>query len=413
MKFNKLGRNALLATLSLGLASTVACTRDFVCAFVYVPSAQGSLVSAYAIDYQTGIPNQVSGSPFPTNLHNPITAIASPSGTTLYVIGGSFDNAVESYSIGTDGKLYGLNTPNITGTYPTAAAIDSQGKFLYVTYTYETKAYNGTGSDYSPVNKGPGGVSIFPINADGSLGTPTNVNVGNNPTGITLTVPVSTTTPANEVFAYVVDQEVVPNATILEFQQNTSTGALTLMTGSYCPPTAPSKCGIHAGVTPFKIAAEPTGRFVYATDSTANQVLGFQLLSSGLLIALPTSPFTTGLYPEGLTIDPRGKYLYTANYNANTVSSFAINHADGSLGGTATGSFSTATAPTCVTIENSVGIYLFTSNFLDNSISGAQLSPNTGELKAIANTPFPSSPAPACLTAVANGAHAQSIVNPN
>jgi 6-phosphogluconolactonase len=53
--------------------------------------------------------------------------VPTPNGKFLYVIGGTQNAAVEEFSVGTDGKLYGQNTYNITGTYPTAAAIDSTG----------------------------------------------------------------------------------------------------------------------------------------------------------------------------------------------------------------------------------------------------------------------------------------------
>ena len=131
------------------------------------------------------------------------------------------------------------------------------------------------------------------------------------------------------------------------------------------------------------------------------------------MAALVSSPYATGLYPVAITIDPRGKYIYTANYNSNSVSSYSLNSSDGSLGGTAAvGNFSTATGPTCVTVEPALGIYLYTSNYLDNSVSGAQLSPNTGQLEGIANTPFPVGSLPSCVTAVANGSHSSSLVNP-
>jgi 6-phosphogluconolactonase (cycloisomerase 2 family) len=298
--------------------------------------------------------------------------------------------------VGTDGKLYQIKTTNlVTGdTYPTAAAVDTAGKFLYVTFQYQ----NG----FSPTTAGPGGVDIFPINSDGSLGTPTHVvaTVGVNPVGVAVTVPI--TSYGNSVFVYVLDRETAKTPQLQVYQQNTTTGALTY------------KSTINAGVTPSAVIAEPTGRYVYVSDRSSNQIIGYQINNAnGDLSALPSSPYTTGLYPVAMTIDPRGKFLYTANYNSNTVSGYTINHADGSLGGIATSTFTTATGPTCVVVDPSVGIYLYTSNYLDNSLSGARLTTEDGTLKAVANTPFPTSVQPNCVVAVANGSHAQSIVNPN
>lgn len=440
MKFNTILRNGLATAISLGAVfGFVACSRDYTADYVYAISAQGtaangSTINAYAVDYQTGILTQIPGSPFSTQLSNPSTILTTPNGKFIYVIGGTQNSQVEGFGVGTDGKLYGINSPNLAGgaTYPTAAAIDSTGSFLYVTFTYQ----NGFG----PVSVGPGGISIFPINqSTGTLGTPTNVNVGNNPVGITVAAPTCTTTPviastvsgqkacttpqgqtgAENVFVYVVDQEnsaYSPGAqpTVVGFAQNPTTGALTLLSGTTLSNNTYQ--GTNAGVTPSAIAVDPTGRFVYVTDKTSNEVLGYQIDStnSGNLTSLASSPFTTGLYPVSITVDPRGKYVYTANYNSNTVSAFSLNLANGSLGGAAgSGNFTTSTGPTCVAIDPALGIYLYTSNYLDGSISGAQLTPETGQLNAVANTPFPTTTLPACLTIVANGSHSiQTVVSP-
>ena len=409
MKFSKLVRTtkatALATTVSAGLALGLsACSRDYVAAYVYATSSNGSnttgaTISAYAVDYQTGILNQISGSPFSTTLQDPIASIASPSGKMLYTIGGYQDDKVESQSIGTDGKLYGGKTPNITGTYPTGGAIDSTSSYFYVTYQFQPNVST------NPSNPGPGGLTYFPINSDGSLGTPVDVPLGLDPVGVAVTVPVSSSN--NAVFVYVVEQ-LAGSGAIVEFQRGAN-GALTPI----IDPTTNKAATIAAGVNPSAIISDPTGRFVYVTDKTSNQVIGYHLLPNGTLQSMTTSPFTTGLRPVAMTIDPRGKYLYTSNYNSNNVSGFAISAADGSLGGVVgTTAFGTATGPSCVTIDPAVGIYLYTSNYIDNSISGAQLTPENGTLKPIANTPFPTSTFPNCVTSVANGSHADSIVYP-
>jgi 6-phosphogluconolactonase len=427
MKFNRMVRTATAAATSLAISLGLsACSRDYTAAYVYSTSASTGTISAFGVDYQSGVLTQVNGSPFASQLTNPTTLVPAPGGGFLYAIGGTQNAEVEEFTIGTDGKLYGQNTYNITGTYPTAAAIDSTGKYLYVTYQYQKL--------YTPASPGPGGVTIFPISTDGkgTLGTAVNVNLGIDPVSIAVSAPTCTPTPVlgttnpactgpygaghQNVFVYVVDQETSPNATVLGFTQNTSTGALTAVAGTTCAATTPSTCtGFHAGVTPSAVAVDPTGRYVYVTDKTSNQILGYQSANTttGALTPLVSSPFTTGLYPVSITIDPRGDYLYTANYNSNTVSGYAINSATGALGGTASvAAFTTATGPTCVTIEPALGIYLYTSNYLDGSISGAQLSPNTGQLTAVVDTPFPSAALPSCVTSVANGSHASSLVNP-
>lgn len=407
MKGIRIGRAAMatVASLAVGLGVT-ACSRDYTVAFTYAVSAQSGKVSAFNVDYQSGSLTQIAGSPFDTNLSNPVTLLTSPDSKNLYVIGGSQDNKVIQMAIGTDGKLYGKNTYNITGSYPTAAAITPDGKFLYVTFTFQ----NG----YTPVSKGPGGVTIFPINTDGSLGTASTLNVGNNP--------VSIVASALNHFVYVLDADTNSagggQGQILGFAQNTSTGALTPVTGTTITTVAGKTVatGFTAGVTPSAIAEDPTARFVYVTDTSSNQLYGYLVGGStapGSLTPMVNGPFNTGQYPVAITIDPRGKFLYTANYGASTVGTYAIDPAAGTPSATAaSGNFTVATGPTCVSIEPALGIYLFTSNKLDGSVSGGQLDPHTGSLKSIENTPFQASAQLSCVATAANGEHASSIVNP-
>ena len=414
-------------SIAIGLGAT-ACSRDYTADYVYTVSASGPNINAFAVDFQSGILTQITGSPFQTGFTRETAVVPSPDGKFLYVLSGPEDSKVEEFAIGTDGKLYGSHTYSLTGTYPTGMAIDSAGKYLYVTFKYQP--------GFTPALPGPGGITIFPINSDNSLGTPVSVNglpyipVGNNPVALTVTSPVCSATPVigsntactgsngaghENVFVYVVDQETAPNATVLGYAQNTSTGVLTPLSGTTFNTTLKTWQGISAGVAPSAIAADPTGRFVYVTDQTANQIYGFGIANqtSGNLTALKSSPYGTGLFPVSITIDPRGKYLYTTNFNSGTVSSFAISAADGSLSSVAgSTSFQTGTRPTCVTIDPALGIYLYTSNYLDGTVSAGQLNPNTGGLSGIANSPFTVSSLPACIASVPNGPHSFQLANP-
>lgn len=415
-------------SLAIGLGAT-ACSRDYVADYVYTVSASGPNINAFAVDFQSGILVQVTGSPFQTGFKRETTLVPSPDGKFLYVLSGSEDSAVEVFAVGTDGKLYGQKTYTLGGgTYPTSMAVDSAGKFLYITFTFQP--------GFTPVSPGPGGVAIFPINSDGSLGTlvPSGgqpfLGVGNNPVSITVSPAICSPTPVigtntsctgatgagkQNVFVYIVDQEAPPNATVLGYAQNTSTGALTPLSGTQFNSKLNTLQGYPAGVVPSAIASDQTGRFVYVTDQTANQIYGYAIdnQNTGNLKALVSSPFGTGLFPVAIVIDPRAKYLYTSNKNSSTVSSFAIDQASGSLSGVAAaGSFATGTQPNCLTIDPALGIYLYTSNSLDNTVSAGQLSPNTGTLQGVANSPFTVSALPACIASVPNGPHSFQLANP-
>jgi 6-phosphogluconolactonase len=406
MSLNKIGRGAAAAIVSLAMGlGLTACTRDFTVAYVYVTTAPkngvGGGVAEYAVDYQSGSLVGLTGSPIAAG-NNPTAIVAAPNGLFVYVLNHD-DSTVQEFAVGTDGTLTSKNTYPITGTFPTAAVVDGTGNFLYVTYTYQT--------GFSATVPGPGGVTVFPINPDNSLGTPLNQNVGNNP--------VAVTTNSFNNFIYVVDQEPSPNASVLGFTRDATTGALTPVPGTTIGPAVPGgptvARGFSAGVTPSAIAEDPRGHFLYVTDRAANQLIGYVVQDGGSLVPMVNGPFSTGLFPVSVTIDPRGLYLYVANFNANTVSAYAINASSGTPSGTAgTGGGATGvgTAPTALAIEPALGIYLFVANNLDGTVSGLQLDPHTGVLKNVQNTPFPASGLPTGVVAVANGSHATQIVQP-
>lgn len=424
MRLNKIGRATLASMLSLAIGLGItACSRDYTLAYVYAttakPLASGSNnggVSAYSVDYQSGSLIPLADSPITVG-RNPVTLVAAPNGLSLYVINHD-DSTVMQFSIGTDGKLYLKNTINVTGSFPTAAAIDAAGKFLYVTFTYQL----GPGGQqlYSPASPGPGGVTIFPINSDGSLGTASTVNVGNNPVGVVVSRPAtigSTSTTAS--YVYVVDQEKPANSSpvgvVLGFSQNMSTGALTPAPGTVITTVSGKTVatGYAAGTTPSAIAEDPSSRFVYVTDQATNQMYGYLVGTGGALVAMTNGPFNTGQLPVGITIDPRGKFLYVANYSSQSIGAYAIDIATGTpVGSVGSASIAVPAGPSCVSVDPALGIYLYTANNLDNSVSGLQLDPHNGGLKQVQNTPFPSSGLPTCVVAVANGSHPNQIINP-
>src|SRR6202453_107620 len=421
MKLNTMGRAGLASLLSLAMIGVTACSRDYVLPYLYVttakPLASGSNnggISAFAIDYQSGALSPLSDSPIPAG-DNPVALAASPNNLYLYVVNQN-DSNVMVYSIGTDGKLYNQQTVNVTGSTPTAVAVDAAGAFLYVTFRYQLGP-NGQ-QLYSPASPGPGGITIFPISSsNGQLGTPSTVLVGNNPVGIVVSKPQINTPPAG--YVYVIDQETQANGSpigvALGFSENLTTGAVTPVPGTVItkPPGGKTVAtGYGAGTTPSAIAEDPSARFVYVTDQASNQLYGYLASASGALTPMPNGPFSTGILPVGVTVDPRGKYLYVANASSSAVGAYAINIASGTPTAVASTSTATDTNPTCVTIDPALGVYLYTSNMLASDVSALKLNANTGALTQVQNTPFPSSGLPTCAVAVANGSHPTQIINP-
>ncbi len=398
VSFSRLA-SALLLTGAFGLT---ACTRDYTVDYVYATAA-GAGINEYGVDYRSGALVPINGSPVAAG-NNPVKIIASENGLNVYVLNQG-DSTVQLFTVDAEsGQLTSKGTYP-TGSHPTSMALDVAGKFLYVTFTYQP--------GYSETNLGPGGVNIFPVSSDFTLGTPTVQPLGNNP--------VDVVTSNFDNYVYIIDAELATSSTsatgqLLGFSENTSSGALTpigktsITTGQDGKTVA---VGYGAGTSPSSIAIHPTARFLYVTDRSTNQLYGNLIIAGGLLQPMQNSPFATGLLPVSVKVDPRGKYLYVANFNSNTVSAYAIDQSTGaptaSVGSSAA---SVGTGPSCIAIEPALGIYLYTANALDNTTTGLKLDSHTGALQNAQNTPYPAAGTPTCAVAVANGSHATQVVNP-
>jgi 6-phosphogluconolactonase (cycloisomerase 2 family) len=377
----------------LGLAS---CSLDYTVGYVYMTTNKSNpgVIDQYAIDFDSGALSQI-GTPVAAG-NDPVTLVAAPNGQFVYVINQG-DSTVQEFAVQGDGTLASQHVYPTGGAHPTAVAIDPQGAFLYVTNSYAAGASTGTGV-----------VSIFPVNADNSLGTSlTPQPVGINPVGVTVSY--------FNHFVYVVEQQTSITGLILGFSQNAMTGELTPVSGTTIAGTAGNSVvtGYAAGVTPSAIVEEPTSRFVYVTDQAANQLIGYTVLPSGGLSAMVNGPFPTGLFPANITIDPTGKLIYVVNYNPSTVQGYMIDSVTGTPSGVVGASaVGTGTGPTCVAVDPALGDFLYTSNSLDNTVTGERLSPNTGGLQGVQNSPFNGSAAPTCLAVVPNGPHATQTIIP-
>jgi len=369
---------ASIASLAMACGLT-ACTRDYTLAYLYVTTAKVSpgVINQYSVDYQSGAIVQI-GTPVTAGV-NPVASVAAPNATTIYVVNQGSSN-VQEFAVGGDGTLTSKNTYATTGNTPTAIAIDPAGKFLFVTCTYQGSATSGAGA-----------LSVFPVNADNSLGTPTNINIGNNPVGVA----VANFNPT----VYVVDQEPATTPQVLAFSENATTGALTPVSGTT------ATAGFPAGVQPSAIAEDPTGRFVYVTDKAANQLIGYLVVTGGGLQPMVNGPFATGLYPVALLTDPRGEYVYVANFNAHSISAYTLDVHSGTPSAVAGSAVTTDPGPVAIALDPALGIYLYTANSQGASVTAEQLNASTGVLTTVQNSPFPASGDPTSVVIVANGSH--------
>jgi 6-phosphogluconolactonase (cycloisomerase 2 family) len=388
MKFSKTGHALLAAAVSLGIGLGItSCGESNTIDYLFVTASKNNpgQVSVYRVDQESGALTQIQDSPYSSGGRNPVAEVTSPNGADLYVVNHD-DNTVVEFAIGTDGKLYPQHTYNTPGTEPTSVAINAAGTYLYVVDTYQPS--------YTDANPGPGAVAVYPVNADGSLGTAVaNGNlsyfpVQNNPLSVNVT--------ANGSFVYVVNANTSAQAgTVSAFSAGTG-GALSTVSGS----------PFSAGVAPTASASDPTSRFYYVTDSATNQLIAYTISATGGLVPLNNGPFATATFPDAITIDPSGTYIYVANYNSNSVSAYQITPSTGAPSGLAgAATYATDTGPTCVLVDPAFGKFVYTSNFLGSSVTGFELNVNTGVLTGAENSPFPTAGQPTCTSAVTHGNH--------
>jgi len=398
MKLSKTGQTLLAAAVSIGIGfGLISCGQSNTIDYLYITSNKNNpgQISVYRVDQESGALTQIPDSPYGSGGRNPVAEVASPSGSDLYVVNHD-DNTIVEFAIGTDAKLYPQHTYQTPGTEPTAITINQAGTLLFVVDTYQ--------ATYSDANPGPGALVVFPINKDGSLGSPvSNGSLAYWPLEF---APSTVSVTANGNFVYAANANTNnPNTgdqrgTVSAFSVG-SDGTLTALYSS-------SSALPYAGVTPSASAIDPTSRFLYVTDAASNELYAYSIASDGTLAPLNNGPFATGTYPDGITIDPSGNYIYVVNYVSNSISAYQLTQANGTpsalSGGTST---LTKTGPTCVIVEPAFGRYLYTTNFLDASITGYQLNRNSGALTGTQNSPYPVSPAaqPTCAAAVTHGNH--------
>jgi 6-phosphogluconolactonase len=398
MKSRPMGRAVKATMLSLAMALGVtACSNDYTVSYVYMTTSKTlphGLINAYQVDYQSGFLYVLADSPIDAGGRDTVGLVVAPNQLFLYTVN-NFDSDVVEFAVGTDGKLYPQHTYNIAGSLPTAAAIDAAGKFLYVTFTYQN---NPDGSAlYSVANPGPGGISIFPINANNTLGTPTTVNVGRNPVAIT--------TSASGNFVYVIEQDSSSSGNLLGFSENASTGALTPLAGVTVNPGNVPSNGFISGPNPSGILEDATASHLYVADQTLGQVATYTIAANGIPTLLATTNTDAG--PMGMAFDLSHKYLYVTAYTANALDGFTVGANGVPVRSTVAGSVQTGTGPTCVTISGapsnanpSHAEYLYTSNQLSNNLTGEQLNQADGSLDQILGAPFGGSALPTCAVTV-------------
>jgi YVTN family beta-propeller protein len=174
------------------------------------------------------------------------------------------------------------------------------------------------------------------------------------------------------------------NPTLTGFKVATG-GGLTQLTGS--PYAAPTGQSASAAVV------DPTGRFVYYANynnAGAGSVSGFKLDAlDGHLVPMAGSPFAAGNGPSAIAMDPTGRFVYVTNSYGNSVSAYTLDRITGALtqldadaGTTGIQDFPCGPGPYRVAVHPD-GRFLYVTNGLNSTVSLFSIATTTGALTRI------------------------------
>lgn len=113
---------------------------------------------------------------------------------------------------------------------------------------------------------------------------------------------------SNTIYGFSIDQTSTPDPGALT---NIAGGTNALVTGG----------SLNA---PEDIVIDPTGKYLYVTNSGSDTVSGYQIQADGTLVAIAGSPFATGSIPFFESFDPSGKHLFVADSGEDTVAVFTL-----------------------------------------------------------------------------------------
>lgn len=229
-------------------------------------------------------------------------------------------------------------------------------------------------------------VLIFPVNQNGTLGSPASVP-GPAITGGTITVSRS----SGELF--VADHV---QGTVSAFVM----GANNQYSAAPGSPYPVASVGSLGAVT-----VTPDGQFVYVVGSVGG-VYGFSIAGDGSLASVPGSPATAIANSVDAVVDSATKFLFVLN--GSSISVFSINPSNGSL--TTAGvpvALSASTLPTVgmAATASGNGTFLFVALGSSNSVAAFSVDMSTGALMPVAGSPFSSGSSLLDMTATANAVY--------
>ena len=387
--------------MALSLVFLSSCGSSSKSGFIYLVTQGTSpgLVTAYSVNLGNGLLNSNNGALVQTGNSvkagtQPTVMLFDPTSSFAYVAN-FVSNDISLFTVNKDGSLTAASsTTSLTNAVrPSGMAMDPGAHFLFV-------ANQGLAVSQSNPVAVPGNLSVFSIGSGGAL-----TEVAGSPFPIretSPTLPFNTVSPFPSAvavahsgnFVYVADQA---NNALVSFSFDSSSGALTPIAEG-CP-----QCfGTVVGTAPSALLSPPVGDFLYAANSSSNDIYQFVINTDGTLSPLNTSPtattIATGQGPISMVTDPSAKYLFSLANQGSDIEAYTLNQVTGQLtaitgnGGT----ISTGANPVAFVLRSDDtrdgNFWLFVSNNGASSISTYSMQGLTGKLTALPQVTSPLAP---------------------
>jgi 6-phosphogluconolactonase len=357
--------------------TTVSVTCRTIGQLAYVANNGSGNVSGFTINPTNGVLTPIPGNPVAAG-PTPAQVTLTPNGKFAYVATTSATQIV-GFSINpTSGALTPVTgspftTPFIEGQPDALAAVEPQGRFLYI----------------ASLNDGQ--IAGFAIDAGSGVLTP----IPGSPFAAgTAAGGIPTFSPGG-YFVYVTHQTTAGSVTGFHIDQ--TTGALTPIPGS---PFA-------AGNTPTWISITPNARCAYVSNTGSNSISAYTVnTETGALTPVAGSPYSDGTQrPVDLSIDPAGTHLYVPNQGTHNISAYTIDPNTGALSSVPGSPFAAGAGPNLVSIEPT-GRFAYVSSGTGNDVHGYSIDPGSGALTPLAGSPYAAGAAPLFVSVDPGGKYA-------
>ncbi|MDH5717420.1 MAG: lactonase family protein [Spirochaetia bacterium] len=360
--------------------------------FVYTANYNSNDISAFIIDTSSGSLAQIDADSALDGIQNYAAGInpaslAVDSGLKFLYAANFNSNDISVYTIGSDtGVLTAVDADSAlegiqnfaAGTNPRSVVIDSTGKYLFVA--------NGGSNDISVFVIDSASGALTPVDADSVLDGIQNFPAGTNPVSITI----------NSSGQYLYAANFNSND-ISAFSFDLATGVLTQIDADA---EAADIQNFAAGFIYRSVSIAPNGKFLYATNKSANAISAFLIDSStGSLtqidaiadVAEDTTTtgiqnFTASSGPVLVSVAKDGKYVYAINALSDNISAFLLDDVTGIISSIDADAisegiqhFRAGDNPVSMSIDNS-GLFAFVSNSGSNDISAFVIHPDSGIL---------------------------------